>query len=65
MNIRAPIVTLTTRPARSSEYNIDLSRATTYQIELALKYMKSRTGRNKTRILVCERELKRRCIDTT
>lgn len=58
--MRAVIVTLTTRPANSPAYNIDLSRATKDQIELALNYMNKGTGRNKTRILACERELRRR-----
>lgn len=47
-------------PATDLNFMADLKRATSDQIRIAIEKMQKNGGKNKTRIAVCERELKRR-----
>ena len=51
---------LTSLPATDLNFTSCLQRATDNQIRLALEAMRNRDGKDKGRINVCERELKRR-----
>ena len=51
---------LTSLPATDLNFTSCLQRATDNQIRLALETMRNRDGKDKGRINVCERELKRR-----
>ena len=55
-----PVHTLTSLPATDLNFTSCLQRATDSQIRLALETMQKRDGKDKGRIKVCERELKRR-----
>ena len=58
-----PVHTLTSLPATDLNFTSCLQRATDNQIRLALETMRNRDGKDKGRIKVCERELKRRNKD--
>ena len=51
---------LTSLPATDLNFTSCLQRATQNQIRLALETMRKRDGKDKGRIMECERELKRR-----
>lgn len=51
---------LTSPPATDLNFTSCLQRATQNQIRIALETMRNREGKDKGRIKVCERELKRR-----
>ena len=55
-----PVQALTSLPATDLNFTSCLQRATDNQIRIALETMQKRDGKDKGRIKVCERELKRR-----
>ena len=55
-----PVHTLTSLPATDLNFTSALNGATSLQIKMALEVMRNRDGKDKGRINVCERELKRR-----
>lgn len=54
------IKVLSRLPAEDENFKYALSKAIDYQIRIAIEEMKSRNGKDKSRIAACERELKRR-----
>ena len=54
------IRSLCSLPATDLNFTADLERATSNQIRLAVETMDRNGGKNKTRIAVCKRELRRR-----
>lgn len=54
---------LTSLPATDLNFVSCLKGATNLQIEMALEVMRNRDGKDKGRIVACERELKRRDRD--
>lgn len=51
---------LTSLPATDLNFVSCIKGATNLQIEMALEVMRNRDGKDKDRIVACERELKRR-----
>lgn len=51
---------LTTLPANDLDFLSQLKGATDLQIKIALEVMRNRQGKDKSRIMACERELGRR-----
>jgi hypothetical protein len=56
------IKVLSSLPVDDGNFKYALSKATDYQIRLAIEEMKNRNGKDKSRIAACERELKRRAV---
>ncbi len=54
------IKSLVTLPATDLNFTADLKRATSNQIRIAVETMERNGGKNKTRIVACKQELKRR-----
>lgn len=55
-----PVHTLCTLPATDCNFKSALERASNEHIQEAIETMKSSSGQHKSRILACERELRRR-----
>lgn len=54
------IRSLCSLPATDLNFTADLKSATSNQIRLAIEMMEQSSGKNKTRIAACKRELRRR-----
>lgn len=55
-----PVHTLSVLPATDCNFKSALERASNEHIQEAIEAMKSSNGQHKSRILACERELRRR-----